>query len=199
MATQDMVMSATTVDRKLESAKQHIKAKNYRQAKMILNDLEHPTAYRWLEKIEKIEMHNENIAASQPKPQVVSDQKRLAEVTGIFINHDWTMSTHVGSTVVVEKKKTPGSLAAAAVLALFGLVGMCIILISIANAKFERITLVEAEDGSIELTGSKSLRMIVHDPQEVLKIAQSVRPGATYAATLALGIGATILWALLLT
>ena len=199
MATQDVAMSATHVDRQLEIAKRHIKAKNYRQAKMILNDLvDHPTALRWREKLEEIEMMAENTEASRPKSKVVSKSNLLAEVTGVFLSHDWTMSTQIGNTVILEKKKTLNSLAAAAVLAIFGLIGMVIVLIAIANAKVEHITLSESEDGSIRLTGSKSEEVVVRDPQEVVTMAQSIKKGATYAATLALGIGATVVWVLLL-
>jgi hypothetical protein len=191
-------MSATHVERQLEIAKRHIKAKNYRQAKMILNDLDHPTALRWREKLEEIEMMAENTEASRPKSKAVTKSNLLAEVTGVFLTHDWTMSTQIGNTVIVEKKKPPSSLAAAAVLAFFGLIGMVIVLIAIANAKVERITLSESEDGSIRLSGSKSEEVVVRDPQEVVKMAQSIKKGATYAATLALGIGATVVWAVLL-
>ena len=198
MAIQDMAVSAKHVERQLEIAKRHIKAKNYRQAKMILNDLEHPTALRWREKLEEIDMLAEKTAASRPKAKAVPKSNLLAEVTEIFLTNDWTMSTQIGSTVIVEKKKPPSSLAAAAVLVIFGLIGMFIVLIAIANAKVERITLSESEDGSIRLSGSKSEEMVVRDPQEVVKMAQSIKKGATYAATLALGIGATIVWAVLL-
>jgi hypothetical protein len=197
MATQDMAMS-TTDERQLKIAKQYIKDKNYPKAKMILNDLDHPTALRWREKLEEIDMLAEKTAASRPKAKAVPKSNLLAEVTGVFLNNDWTMSTQIGSTVIIEKKKTLNSLAAAAVLAIFGLIGMFVVLIAIANAKVERITLTEADDGSIRLTGSKSAEIVVRDAQEVVKMAQSIKKGATYAATLALGIGATIVWAVLL-
>jgi hypothetical protein len=199
MASQYMAVSATAVERQLEIAKRHIKAKNYREAKMILNDLiDHPTAFRWLEKIEEMEMLAENTQASRPKTKVVPKSNLLADVTGVFLTHDWTVSTQIGNTVIVEKKKTPSSLGAAAVLVLFGLIGMFIVLIAIANAKVERITLSESEDGTVRLTGSKSAGEVVRNPQEAVKMAQSIKKGATYAATLALGIGATIVWAVLL-
>ncbi|MBZ0288441.1 MAG: hypothetical protein K8I30_12565, partial [Anaerolineae bacterium] len=76
MAAHDMVMSDSAVNRQLQVAKNYIQAKNYRQAKMILNDLiDHPTAFRWLEKIEEIEMYNENVAAARPKDATEPDHK----------------------------------------------------------------------------------------------------------------------------
>src|SRR5258706_16444951 len=113
---------------------------------MILNDLDHPTALRWREKLEEMDMLAEKTEASRPKKMILPKSNLLAEVTGVFLTHDWTMSTKIGSTVIVEKKKTVNSLAAAAVLAIFGLIGMFIVLIAIASAKIERITLSEAED-----------------------------------------------------
>ena len=197
MSTPEMAMTATGVERKLEVAKQHIKAKNYRQAKMILNDLDHPTALRWLEKIEEIEMFAENKPVARPQSKAVRQSNLLADVTGVFLSNDWTVNAQMGSTVIVEKKKTISSLAATAVLVILGLLGMFIILIAIANAKVERITLNDQEDGTIRLTGSKTLGMTIRDPQEALKMAQSIKKGATYGATLALGIGASIFWAAL--
>lgn len=199
MATQNLTIAGNHEERQLQAAKEHIKAKNYRQAKMILNELDHPTAHRWLEKIEEIEMFNENQApAAKAGRASDTDHQRLAEVTSVFLANDWTVSTQVGSTIIVEKKKTISSLGAAAVLVFFGLIGMFIVLIAIANAKVERITLTESDDGTIRLNGSKSLNTVIRTPQDALKTAQSIKKGATYAATLALGIGATVIWALLL-
>jgi hypothetical protein len=198
MATQDMAMSATHDEHQLKIAKQYIKDKNYPKAKMILNDLDHPTALRWREKLEEMDMLAEKTAASRPQTKPVAKTNLLAEVTGVFLTNDWTMSTQIGSTVIIEKKKTFNALAAAAVLAIFGLIGMFIVLIAIANAKVERITLSQADDGTIRLNDEKSAEIVVSDPQDVLKMAQSIKKGATYAATLALGIGATIVWAILL-
>jgi hypothetical protein len=195
MAIQDMAISATD-EQQLKIAKQYIKDRNYPQAKMILNDLDHPTALRWREKLEEMDMLAEKTAASRPK--VVPKSNLLAEVTGVFLSYDWTMSTKIGSTVIVEKKKTVNRLAAAAVAAIFGPIGMVIVLIAIAGAKFERITLSEANDGTILLNDSKFNEIVVQDRQEVVELAQSIQKGATYAATLALGIAATIVWAVLL-
>ncbi|MEO8607128.1 MAG: hypothetical protein ABI690_04570 [Chloroflexota bacterium] len=198
MATQDILLSTSYIEEQLENAKRHIKAKNYAKAKMILNDLDHPTALRWREKLEEMEMFAENTESARPKIKPASQTPLLAEVTSIFLSSDWTVTTQLGNTIIVEKKKTPSSLASAALLAFFGLIGMFIVLIAIANAKVERITLTDLEDGTIRLTGAKSAAMVVRDPQDALKMAQSVKKGASYAATLALGIGATVVWAFLL-
>jgi hypothetical protein len=199
MSTQEMVTRVTDVNRELEAAKRYIKAKDYRKAKMILNDLDHPTATRWLEKIEEIEMFNENatpVPRATNKPAVRSNL--LAEVTGVFLTHDWTVNAQMGNTVIIEKKKAPSSLGAALLLALFGLIGMFIVLVAIANAKVERITLNQDDDGTVRLSEGKSQGMVIHSSQDAVKIAQSVKKGATYAATLALGIGATIFWMVVL-
>ena len=43
------------VTKELEIAKKYLTAKNYAKAKVILEDLDHPTAKRWLQKIEEME------------------------------------------------------------------------------------------------------------------------------------------------
>jgi hypothetical protein len=198
MAAHDMVMSDAAVYRQLQIAKNHIKTKNYRQAKMVLNDLiDHPTAFRWLEKIEEMEMLNENMAV-RTESKVEPDHKRLAQVTGLFLENGWTIGTRVGSTVVVEKKKSPGTLMAIVVSTLFGLVGAGLMLVASARAGIERITLVESSDGSVRLTGSGSLDVAIDNPQEALEFAQSVKQGMSYALPLALGIASTIVWLIVL-
>ncbi|MBZ0289413.1 MAG: hypothetical protein K8I30_17465, partial [Anaerolineae bacterium] len=96
------------------------------------------------------------------------------------------------------KKKSPGTLAALVVSALFGMVGACIMLVASARAGMERVTLAESDDGSIRLTGSQSLDAVIHSPHEAVAIAQSVKKGTSYALPLALGIAATVVWLFLL-
>ena len=54
---------------KMEQAKNLIKAKRYDEARLILQKIDNPTAHRWLEKLDEIEMFGAPISASRVIPE----------------------------------------------------------------------------------------------------------------------------------
>ena len=185
----------------MEEAKNLIKAKRYDEARKILQRLDNPTAQRWLEKLDEIDMFGAPISAApaipppsrKPSRPANNDQRLLQHTTSLFLSRDWTVATQFNDMVQLEKKRAPSSLGAAALLALFGIIGMFIVLIAIANSKFEKVTLQALADGSVQVA-NRNRSFTITSPNQAEKLAKSVKKGANYAATLALGIGATIFW-----
>lgn len=186
----------------MEQAKNLIKAKRYDEARAILQRLNNPTAQRWIEKLDEIEMFGAPIEAgtarisTPPNMQAYPSrnaQQLLQAAISVFLHHDWTVSSQFNDMVHVEKKRAPSSLGAAALIVLFGLIGMCIVLLAIANSKTEKVSLQGLPDGRVQVINRKRMTLITN-PSQVESLAKSVKKGANYGATLALGIGSTLFW-----
>jgi hypothetical protein len=197
-------------------AKELIEVKQYAEARTILETINHPTAKQWLAKLDDIDPENDlgdpfadapaglyqsdkrSTSAIPAPPSMMKarpsqfDTNSLQNAVAIFLQNDWQMTAQMETMVQVEKRRSPGSGIAAFLIVLLGWIGMLIVLAGIATSKVEKVTLQLQSNGSLQVL-NRNQSFTVTAMNELLPLAKSVKKGATYGATLALGIIQTLI------
>ena len=199
-------------------AKELIQSKQYSEARAILETVDHPTAKQWLDKLNEIAPEDDlgdpfvnvrevdsryqqykalgkqqsSASQSMTSSPAQPDNNILQNAVAIFLQNDWQLTAQMDTMVQVEKRRSPGSGGAAFLIVLLGLIGMLIVLAAIATSKVEKVTLQLQSTGRVQVL-NRNQSFTVTDINELLPLAKSVKKGATYGATLALGIIQTLI------
>lgn len=193
-------MDTQTRDQMLK-AKALIQQKKYHTAYMLLKDVDHPTAGEWRVKLqERIEQEelgdpfsDDIVPSLSPKlKHTKRKSSMLNSAVNLFVQNNWEILSRMDGSAIVEKRRSPSVSASLILILLFSLVGMFIVLLGIATAKLERVTLEEYEDGSLFVSTRKGT-FEAQSIASLQNIAKSVKDGATYGSTLAVGIGLFLL------
>ena len=122
---------------------------------------------------------------SQPMHQV--NYNILQDSTALFLNKDWELKMHIQNTVQLEKSHGVNGFLGFLAIFFFSLLGMAFVILCIAVAKKEKITLQLLDNGELRIITKKEI-FIVRHPVEVIEIATSVKSGMTYAGAIGFGL-----------
>ena len=185
-----MSIQQADMKQKMERARDLIKAQRYDEARTILQGVNHPTAKKWLMKLEEIAPIDDF-----PEPDWGVD-KAVSRITfddaiTVFAQRGWQMVSQSGTTLVMQKKKGAGQLASFLLIIFLGLLGALIVLVGSSFSGNAVATIQHSTYGLQVILKNKSTA--VHDREGLDKLARSVG-GVSPLAAIGLGILSWFVW-----
>jgi hypothetical protein len=182
----------------LERARDLIKQKRYSDARQILESVNHPTAIKWLAKLDEIELGDpfETTFAPKSKPKRTRSGLSLDDAIAVFAQQNWAILSQSPTVVQMEKKKGVNAWAGALLIVFLGVLGAILVAIGSASSSkaVATIRLDDTDNMSVHL--NKQTKQLFNR-SDLEAVAKSVR-GMSVGTALLLGVVSWILWALFL-
>jgi hypothetical protein len=186
------------IESSLGEARELIQVKKYSQARSILESLgDNPTAKRWLAKLDDVELFGGSAVKKRGVDDSTMSRRMMDDAILLFTQQGWNVKVQMTEMVQLEKKRGPSGIAAFLIILLFSLLGMFFVMLGIATAKTELISIRHEGDGTLSLIGQKQ-NMRITRADQAMAFATSVKNGVSYGGALAMGIAAFVFWLVIL-
>jgi hypothetical protein len=177
-------------------ARDLITAKRYKEARSLLNSIDHPTAREWIAKIDQLEMSQDlgdPFAAQITRQPVASSRgaQLLADAITLFAEHNWKIKIQTDQMVQFEKKKPVNSGLALILVVLAGILGVIIVALAAVTSGSKQVTLQTQPNGGLKSISEDFGTEAVNAVSDLEEIAKSVGDKINYGIILFLGIASS--------
>jgi len=190
---------------KLQRARELISAKEYRQAREILTGMEHPTAVKWLQKLDEIELGDPFDTPSSSSPYASSDSRPasliyLNTVRDTLQSYGWEMDYQYGHTYGFSKRSGPARWVVILLTLCIGLIGAAICS-AIKALGSKSIASFEFEDDYVRVQSPKISRVAKGEDIRTLAeyVSQSVSRGVSHTFIWGCGFVSWVIGVVILT
>jgi hypothetical protein len=191
----------TSDDRnKMTQARDFIQQRKYKDARILLENINHPKAIEWLAKIDEVELGDpfERKQSLQVAPSALSRTTvaLLQNTVALMVENGWDLKIQTNNITQLEKQRRPNKLASTIWILLLSLLGSLIVCLVIAGSKKEIVTLEIVDNKLYFRHGYGTYH--VKNMDDAKNIAESVPSGIGYSSAILTGIVVTlIIWACL--